>query len=251
MNTHRHFAIGAAAGLIALLGANAAQAQTSMASEPSAPWSVSFDFGGQVGVSGDVHTAGTGIVLGLPTKVEARSYSDIHGTGFYWAAGVGYKVGSRGEVRVQGAYTANPATNLQVGTVADLPLFGLWDDYKAFTMDVGYRVYGGSGRARPFVGATVGFTRLTAASATFTVPAADVVLPNVGFFEASTVPSFGVGAGVQVDVTPRMALQFGTELKYHGAYGDLDGLAGTGLESINDDTGRWAMPLTAGVSFRF
>jgi hypothetical protein len=37
-------------------------------------------------------------------------------------------------------------------------------------------------------------------------------------------------------------------------YGDLtpvDGLAGTGLESINDESRRWSMPLTVGAVFRF
>src|SRR5436190_14647845 len=73
----------------------------------SNPWSVSFDLGGQVALSGDVHGGGSGTVLGLPTQVESRSYGDIYGTGFYWAAGVGHRVGQAGEFRVQASYTAN------------------------------------------------------------------------------------------------------------------------------------------------
>ena len=53
----------------------------------SNPWSVSFDLGTQVSLSGDVHGGGSGTVLGLPTQVEARSYGDIYGNDFYWAAG--------------------------------------------------------------------------------------------------------------------------------------------------------------------
>jgi hypothetical protein len=32
---------------------------------------------------------------------------------------------------------------------------------------------------------------------------------------------------------------------------DLDGLAGTGLESISDESRRWSMPITGGITFRF
>ena len=101
------------------------------------PWSVSFDLGAQVSVSGDVHGGGSGSVLNLPTQVESRSYGDVYGSGFYWAVGFGYQLGERGEFRVQGSYTNNPAERLQVGNVAGLPLFGLFDDYNAFGMDFG------------------------------------------------------------------------------------------------------------------
>lgn len=228
-----------------MLGATTVSAQT------AGPWSLSFDLGADVPVSGDVHSGGMGTVLALPTVVEARSYSDIYGPGFYWAAGLGYRVGMNGEVRVQGAFTTNSAENLQVGTVAGLPLFGLWDDYKAFTMDVGYRQYFGTARARPFVGGSVGFARLASVQTEFTVPAAGVVISDVDFFDDSTVPVFGVGAGLQMALSGRVAFQVGFELKHYGSYADLDGLAGTGLESINDDSSRWAMPVTAGLSVRF
>jgi hypothetical protein len=36
-----------------------------------------------------------------------------------------------------------------------------------------------------------------------------------------------------------------------GDANDLDGLAGTGLESINDESRRWSMPITGGITVRF
>jgi hypothetical protein len=212
---------------------------------------VSFDAGGQVPISGDVHAGGSGRVLTLPTEVSAKSYGDVYGTGFYWAAGVGFRVTSLGEVRVQGSYTANAAERLQVGTVAGLPLFGLFDDYKAFGMDFGYRQYLTSGTVQPFVGGSVGFTRLSAVQAEFSVPAASVVLSDVDFLDDSTVASFGGSAGVLFNVSRNLAFQGGIDFRWHGAAADLDGLAGTGLEAINDETARWAMPITAGVTWKF
>ena len=232
------------AALVVALSAADARAQTS-------PWSVSFDLGTQVALNGDVHGGGSGTVLGLPTQVQARSYEEIYANGFYWDAGLGYRVGETGEIRVQGSYTANPADRLQVGTVAGLPLLALFDDYKAFGMDFGYRQYLGTGVVSPYVGASGGFVRLDAIQIEFSVPAAGVVLPNVNMFDTSVVPSIGAGGGVQLNLSDRFAVQGGVEFKWHGDATDLDGLAGTGLESINDESRRWSMPITGGITVRF
>jgi|KBSMisStaDraftv2_1062788.scaffolds.fasta_scaffold85330_2 hypothetical protein len=223
----------------------------STASAQTNPWSVSFDIGAQVAVNGDVHSDGSGTVLGLPTQVTAKSYGDVYGTGFYWAAGLGYRVAEQGELRIRGSYTSNPAERLQVGTVAGLPLFGLFDDYEAFGMDFGYRQYLGRGRIQPFAGADVGFVRLETVTSEFSVPAAGVVLPDVGFLDSSVVPAFGFSGGVQVQLSDRLALQGGVDFRWHGDATDVDGLAGTGLEEINDETRRWSMPITGGVVVKF
>jgi hypothetical protein len=212
---------------------------------------VSFDAGAQAALSGDVHGGGSGVVLGLPTQVQSRSYGDIYGNGFYWAAGFGYRVSETGEIRVQGSYTANPADRQEVGTVAGLPLFAVFDDYKAFGMDFGYRQYFGTAMARPYVGASAGFVRVDAIQSEFSVPAAGVVLPDVNMYDTSVVPSLGFGGGVQFHLSDRFALQGGVEFKWQGDAKDLDGLAGTGLESINDESRRWSMPITGGITVRF
>jgi hypothetical protein len=170
----------------------------------SNPWSVSFDLSTQVALNGDLHGSGSGTVLSLPTQVQARSYGDIYGNGFNWAAGLGYRVGQAGEIRVQGSYTDNAADRLQVGTVAGLPLFALFDDYKAFGMDVGYRQYFGTARARPYVGASGGFVRVDKIQSEFSVPAAGVVLSNVNMYDTSVVPSVGAGGGVQINLSDRL-----------------------------------------------
>ena len=232
------------AALVVALSAGDARAQSN-------PWSVSFDLGTQIALSGNVHGGGSGTVLNLPTQVQARSYGDIYGNGFYWAAGLGYRVGEAGEIRVQGSYTSNPADRLQVGTVANLPLFALFEDYKAFGMDFGFRQYFGTATARPYVGAGGGFVRVDKIQSEFSVPAAGVVLSNVSMYDTSVVPSFGAGGGVQINLSDRFAVQGGLEFRWQGDAKDLDGLAGTGLESINDESRRWSMPITGGITVRF
>jgi opacity protein-like surface antigen len=231
--------------LAALLWSAPAQAQTER------PWSFSFDLGGQAAVSGDAHGGASGSVLGLPTSVTAKTYGDVFGTGFYWGAGIGYHVSPRGEIRVSGSYTSNPSDELQVGTVAGLQLLAKFDDYKAFGMDFGYRQYLSDGAFRPFVGAGVGFARVSEINSTLSVPAAGVTLRDVPFYASSTVPTFGVGGGAQVAVTDAVAFQVGVDFRWSGDLKQSEGLSGTGLETINDESRRWALPVTAGITIRF
>lgn len=215
------------------------------------PWSVSFDLGAQTPIAGDAHGGGSGRVLNLPTSVAARSYNSIFGPGFEWAAGVGRAVSERGEMRVSGSYTTNPSERKEVGTVAGLPLFAKFDEQKEFRMDVGYRQYLGGGSVQPFVGGSAGFARVEAISSTLTVPAANVTLSSVGFYESSTVPSFSLSGGTQIGLTENLAFQGGVDLRWRGNLKQNDGLAGTGLESINNESRRWTFPITGGVTIRF
>ena len=57
--------------------------------------------------------------------------------------------------------------------------------------------------------------------------------------------------GAQVHINEILAFQAGAELRWHGDLKQNEGLAGTGLETINDKTRRWAMPVTAGLTVRF
>ena len=54
-----------------------AAAAVMSATTASAQWTVSFDLGNQLALSGDVHSGGSGTVLGLPTQVTAKTYDDV------------------------------------------------------------------------------------------------------------------------------------------------------------------------------
>lgn len=215
------------------------------------PWSVSFDLGAQIAASGKAHGGANGTVLNLATAVTEKSYGDVFGPGFYWQVGLGYKVRPNGELRVAANYTANAADRLQVGTVANLQLNAAFHDYKAFGMDFGYRQYYGNGKLRPYAGANVGFTRVSGIDATLTVPAANVTLSNVPFYSDSTVPSFSFGGGAQMHLNDRLAFQAGVDFRWHGDLKQNEGLQGTGLQSINDESRRWAMPVMGGLTVKF
>ena len=227
-------------------------AQPAAAQMASPRFSVSFEVGADVAVTGDVHGGATGTVLALPTRVESRSYGDIYGSPFTWNLGLGFMVGDNDELRVRILRTQGSADRVQVGDVATLPLFGQFDDYKATGVDFGYRRYlGTSETVRPYAGGSVGFLNVDEINGTFTVPAAIVTLPDVPFYESSTVATFSLSGGVLYKLTPQFGLQGNVDFRWHGNLGEVEGLAGTGLQRINDESRRWSMPITFGATIWF
>jgi hypothetical protein len=228
-------------------------AMAAPAAAQSPRWSVAFNVGGDVPLSGNVHAGGTGRVLNLPTTVQARDYGDIYGTPFTWSADVGFLAAPNGEIRARVFRTSADASRVQVGDVATLPLFAEFDPYKALGMDAGYRQYltGTDSMVRPYAGAHLGFLRTDTINGTFSVPAAGVVLNDVPMYDTSTVVTFAFSAGAMVPIGRSFGIQGGVDFRWHGDLKAVDGLAGTGLESINDESRRWSMPLTVGAVVRF
>lgn len=234
-----------AAGALVLAAASPAAAQS------DAPrLSLTFDLGADLGLTGNVHDGGTGTVLGLATSVGARSYKDVYGTPVTWNLTFGVRAGQNTEFRARYFRTTAEASELQVGTVANFALNARFDDYAVNGMDLGIRQYVGA-RVQPYVGASVGFARVDAISGTFSVPAAAVVLPNVGMYDESTVLTFAFQGGVLIPVSRHFGLQAGFDARWLGDLEPIDGLAGTGLEPINDSSRRWSMPVTFGAVIRF
>jgi len=56
---------------------------------------------------------------------------------------------------------------------------------------------------------------------------------------------------VHVPYNPNIGMQVGVDFRWQDNLEPVDGLAGTGLEAINDNTSRWSMPVTVGAVVRF
>ena len=87
---------------------------------------------------------------------------------------------------------------------------------------------------------------------TFSVPAAGVTLADTPFFDKSIVPVFGGDVGVVFGVSGRVSLGVEGGLRYHTGLSQLDeGLAGTGLENLNDAGDGWSVPVSGVVRVAF
>ena len=244
MNLHR--TLLAAAAVTALVPAAA------RAEGIEGRWSLSLQGGTDLEVSGNVHEAGSGTVLALPTNVEAKSFSDVYDPSFRGQASIGYGIGPRSEVFLRGSYYKMSSSTLQVGTVAGLALNADFADYKEWGAELGYRYYFQADQPfKPYLALAGGLRFLSELPSTFSVPAASVVLTDVPFYDKSTVGVFGADLGFSYDLNESVALGIEAGLRYQTGPSDVEGLAGTGLEPINDTGSRWSVPVLASVTFRF
>jgi hypothetical protein len=215
-------------------------------------WSVAFTGGAALPTGGEFHEGGRGTVLGLPTSVDAKKTDDIFDPGIGWRAGVGYGVSRNVEVFGDFVWGRAEASELSVGNVASLDLRAVFADYTSYGMDGGMRYHFVPGaRVAPYVSALAGFRRVEAIPGTFSVPAAGVTLRDTPFFDDSTVPVFGGDVGVLFGVSPRVSLGVETGVRYHTDLSEIEGLAGTGLENLNDAGSRWSVPISGVVRFGF
>lgn len=214
--------------------------------------SVTVKGGLETTASGDFHEGGTGTVLGLPTSVDAKGYNDIYKTGYRFGVGLGYGVTDAVEVIGSVTFGRAEAELLQVGTVAGLPLNGLFADYKDLTVEGGLRWHFAPGSAlAPYMNLVGGVRRVEAIPSTFSVPAAGVVLADTPFYDDSTVGLFGGDFGLSVRLTETLSLGAEAGLRWQGGLTEIEGLAGTGLENLNDVGSRWSLPVSAVLTIRF
>jgi hypothetical protein len=215
-------------------------------------WSVALQGGTDLELSGNVHEAGTGRVLNLATNVEARSFGDVYDPSFRGQLELGYGLSKSGEMFLRGSYYKMQSKTLQVGTVAGLVLNADFADYKEWGGELGYRHYFQTDQPfKVYVAALAGIRTVSELPSTFSVPAAGVVLTDVPFYGSSTVGVFGADLGFSYDIGEKAALGIETGPRYQTGLSDLDGLAGTGLEPINDTGSRWSLPIMASLRIRF
>jgi len=215
-------------------------------------WTMTFTGGATVPTGGDFHQGGSGTVLGLPTTVEAKTNGDVFDAAIGWRAGVGYGVSRNVEVFGDFAWERAQSSELSVGNLASLDLRAAFNDYTSYGMDAGMRYHFVPGaRIGPYVSALAGFRRVEAIPGTFSVPAAGVTLSDTPFFDDSTVPVFGGDLGVLFGVSPRVSLGVEAGVRYHTDLSEIEGLAGSGLENLNDAGSRWSVPISGVVRFGF
>jgi hypothetical protein len=213
---------------------------------------VTFGIGADVPAGGEFHQGGTGAVLGLPTTVDSKSTGDVFDTGVAWRVGAGYGVSPNVEVFGEFAWTRASASELSVGNVATLDLRAAFDDYTSYGVNGGVRYhFAPDAGVSPYVAGLFGIRWVDAIPGTFSVPAAGVTLANTPFYDESAVPVVGGDVGVLFRVAPRVSVGVEGGVRYHSGLSELEGLAGTGLENLNDAGSRWSLPVSAVLRFGF
>jgi hypothetical protein len=216
-------------------------------------WSVEGDVGWDFPVSGNLLSAAIGRINDQATVIDSQSYGDIYGTGVKWGFGVGYRLDERSEVRGSMAFQSVSADLNKIGSVANAPLYATFDAYKSFSFEGGYRRYFADSdqRLRPYAGGTLGIAIIREIDADLAAPDLGLVLNATDFYDRTGAFTIGFNGGVLYAITERVDVQGELGFRHVSGLSGIDGLKNTGLESTNDNSGRWTLPFTVGLRVRF
>jgi len=232
-----------------LSAAPAAQAQPSVMDYR---WSFDVGLGWDNSISGNINSGAIGTLNEQVTVILPNSYEKVYGTGFHLRFGGGYLVDEVTEVRAVFTYQSLNADLTPMGDYGVSKLYGQYDPYRSFGLDVGLRRYfDASPNVRPYIEGTGGLGFITEIDVVLAAPSSNLTERATDFYDRTAAVSFGGNAGVLWQVSERVGMYGQIGLKWMSGLSAIDDLAGTGLETINDDSSRWTMPVVVGMRVRF
>jgi len=235
-----------------LLGAaSIAQAQTP-ATAPESPWSAEFGIGWDNSISGNINSSGIGRINNQAVVITKNRYEDVYGTGLQLRFGGGYMLNDASEVRATFTFQSLDADLTPMGDYGASRLYGQYSDYQAFALDVGLRRYlGMPSTVRWYGEATIGLGFVDKTDVTLVAPGANLFLDANDFYDQTAAFTLGGNAGVLFNTGARTGIFAQVGLRWVSGMSEIDDLAGTGLETINDSSARWTFPFLVGARVRF
>jgi hypothetical protein len=233
-----------------LAAAPAVSAQSTAADDK---WSLEFGIGWDNSISGNINSGAVGTLNGQTTVILRNKYEDVYGTGLHLRAGAGYMFDDVTELRVLMTFQSLDADLVPMGDIGIFRLYGLYDDYQSFSLDVGLRRYTEplAPEIRAYGEATLGLAVIERTNILFAAPGAGFTELQTDFYDGTA--AFAVAGHVGILWQMERHVGFFTQLgaRYLTGMSEVDDLAGTGLETINDKSARWTIPFVFGVRFNF
>jgi hypothetical protein len=229
--------------------ATAAQAQPSVMDYR---WSADVGLGWDNGISGNINSGGVGRINGQSVVITKNSYEDVYGTGFHLRFGGGFLIDDVTEVRAMFIYQSLSADLTPMGEIGPSKLYGRYDPYKSFGLDGGFRRYWDVATGfRAYGEGTVGIGFISETDVLLVAPDVDLSADATDFYDRTAAFSIGGNVGLLFQASPRVGVYGQLGLRWMSGMSAVDGLAGTGLETINDNSSRWTIPIVFGVRARF
>jgi hypothetical protein len=228
--------------------ASLAQAQT----EPDSRWSADVGLGWDNGISGNINSSGIGTLNGETAAILKNKYEDVYGTGLHLRFGGGYLFRENSEARVTFTFQSLDADLTPMGDIGSANLYAQYDDYQSWGIDFGLRQYLPlTPLIRGYGEGSIGLAFIDETDVRLVAPQVDFAGTATDFYDRTAALTFGVNIGAMFQIVPRVEAFSQIGLRYVSGMSEVDGLIGTGLESINDDSARWSLPFMAGMRFRF
>jgi len=215
-------------------------------------WSGEVGFGLDNSISGNINSGAVGTLNGQTVVFLKNRYEDVYGTGMHFRFGGGYMI--KDDLEIKGIFTFQSldADLTQMGDIGASRLYGQYDDYQSFGLDLGIRRYAHLTEGfRAYGDATAGIAFVDETDVELTAPAANLVVTATDFYDRTAAFTFGANAGVLWQTAERYGFYAQLGLRYVTGMSDVDRLNGTGLETINDKSARWTMPFVLGVRLQF
>ena len=139
-----------------------------------------------------------------------------------------------------------------MGDIGVSRLYGQYDDYQSFGLDAGFRRYMDlTEEIRLYGEGTIGVAIIDETDVILVAPAANLSGNATDFYDKTAAFTIGGNAGVLIQTGERIGVFGQLGLRRVSGMSAVDGLEGTGLETINDKSSRWTFPFIAGVRVRF
>lgn len=246
MNYTRVFVVVAA--LAAFGMASAAHAQPSVMDYR---WSVDVGLGWDNSLSGNINSGAIGTLNDQVTVILPNSYEKVYGTGFHLRFGGGYLIDEVTEVRATFIYQSLEADLTPMGDIGVSRLYGQYDPYRTWALDGGLRRYFDVNPVvRAYTEGTIGVGFIKEMDVVLSAPAINLTQRATDFYDATAAVSFGGNVGLLWQASNRVGMYAQAGLRWTSGLSAIDDL-GDGLETINDDSSRWTMPVVIGMRARF
>jgi hypothetical protein len=215
-------------------------------------WNLEATVGWDIGLSGDFLAAAIGTLQGVPIVVQTQSFGKVYGTGIQWQVGGGYRLDDRGEIRGQFTYQRSGADAILVGKAGASDLYATFEDYRVFSLEGGYRRYfDRQGKLRPYAGAMIGIADIPRINGVFGATQSSSVQFATDLYDGTAAFTFALNGGVLYHLNDKYDLKAEIGFRHTSGLAQIDDLAGTGLDTINDRSARWSMPFVVGIHVRF
>ena len=239
--------VGPLVTLLVLTFAGSARAQN------ESRFTVDFGVGVDIGVNGNVNSGAIGTLQGQATAILPNSYGSVYGTGIDLRIGGGYSIDDQSELRAGLTVQSADADLVRLGDLGPSSLYGQYSDYQSVALDVGYRRYMPLENRdfRVYGEGTIGLGFIDAIDAQLVAPQSNLVLDSTDFYDQTAAFTWGINAGVLFRLAERLDLNAQIGLRHVSGLSEVDQLVGTGLEDINNDSGRLTVPMVVGLRVRF
>ena len=250
MLNHRRSTCAAMIAAALLVGTSEARAQ---GQTDDSRWRLDFGVGIDPGINGNVNSGAIGRLQGQATAILPNPYGEVYGTGIQFRFGGGFALDPLNELRGVFILQSADADLVRLGDIGPSPLYAQYSDYQSFSLDLGYRRYFPleSSDIRLFGEATLGAAFIDAIDVVLAAPQANIVFDNTDFYDQTAAFTWSVSFGAVFPMAEQLDLTAQLGLRHISGLAEVDQLVGTGLEDINNDSGRLTFPIVVGIRFRF